>query len=80
MNREGLRRRAVAEGIRSSVYSLEGGLPPETYVLSIEPGGWAVYYSERGERVDEHRYETEDEACADLLLRLIEDPTTREDR
>ncbi len=78
MNRADLRRRADAECIRESVYSLDGGLPPERYVLAIEEGGWSVYYSERGCRVGERRFETEDEACAGLLLRLVEDPTTRQ--
>lgn len=77
MNREVLQRRAAAEGIRSTAYSLEGGLPPETYVLAIVEGGWSVYYSERGFRVGERLYETEDEACSDLLLRLVQDPSTR---
>lgn len=78
MNRADLVGRARAEGIRDSAYSLDGGMPPETYVLAIEEGGWSVYYSERGSRVGERRFETEDEACSDLLLRLVEDPTTRE--
>lgn len=78
MNRADLRRLAAAEGIRDSAYSLDGGLPPEKYVLAIEDGGWSVYYSERGSRVGERLFETEDEACSDLLLRLVEDPTTRE--
>ena len=78
MNRDELRSRAEAEGIRSSAYSLDGGMPPETYVLAIEDGDLSVYYSERGTRVGETRYETEDEACSDLLLRLINDPTIRQ--
>lgn len=78
MNRADVRRRAEAEGIRESAYSLEGGLPPERYVLALEEGGWSVYYSERGTRTGERRFETEDEACSDLLLRLVADPTTRE--
>lgn len=80
MNRDQFRQRAASAGIRPGAYSLEGGLPPETYVLTIEGGGWSVYYSERGDRVDERRYDTEDEACSDLLLRLVADPTTREGR
>jgi hypothetical protein len=80
MNRCDLQRCAEAEGIRETAYSLEGGLPPEMYVLALEGGGWSVYYSERGLRVDERHFDTEDEACSDLLLRLVEDPTTRERR
>ena len=68
---------ADAEGIRSERYALGGGLPVERYVLSIETGGWSVYYSERGRRNDEARFDTEDEACDELLIRLVRDPTTR---
>ena len=77
MNREAMRAAADREGIKPTSYSFEGGTPDQTYVLSIEPGGWAVYFAERGERVDEERFDTEDEACHELLLRLIRDPTTR---
>ena len=49
----------------------------ETYVLAMEVDGWSVYFAERGSRVDEMRFETEDEACHELLLRLTRDPTTR---
>jgi hypothetical protein len=71
---------AAAEklGIRSSAFSLDGGVPAERYVLALEDGGWAVYYSERGGRVDVAHFDTEDEACDELLLRLTRDPTTRE--
>jgi len=77
VNRNELRLVAEREGIRSDAYSIDGGLPPERYVLSLEPGGWSVYYSERNRRVGETRFDTEDEACSYLLLRLVDDPTTR---
>lgn len=62
--------------------SLEGGLPLEKYVLAEEDGQWAVYYSERGERRDEMIFDSEQEACDQLFLWLVEDRTTRmrEDR
>lgn len=78
MNRSDLVSAAQREGIRASAYSLDGGLPPERYVLALGEGGWSVYYSERGLRREEHHFDTEDEACSYLLLRLVEDPTTRE--
>lgn len=77
MNRKELSEAAAREGIRPSTFSVEGGLPPDKYVLSLEPGGWSVYYSERGKRIGEARFDTEDEACSELLLRLTRDPTTR---
>jgi hypothetical protein len=67
-------------GIDPQSYSLDGGLPAETYVLAQEAGGWVVYYSERGSRMEPTFFDAEDEACDYLLLRLTEDPTTRQAR
>ena len=64
-------------GIRATAYSLDGGLPDERYVLSIEGVGWAVYYSERGLKRGVVHFDTEREACDELLMRLADDPTTR---
>ena len=77
MNRTELIRVAENLHIRADAYSLEGGLPPEQYVLSLELGGWSVYYSERGRRVGQVSFETEDEACDYLMMKLVDDPTTR---
>jgi hypothetical protein len=68
---------ANREGIRRSSYSLEGGLPPEKYVLAEENGHWVVYYSERGERRDQLTFDNEQDACDQLFLWLVEDRTTR---
>lgn len=48
-------------------------------MLAIVEGGWSVYYPERGERVAETFFDTEDEACSFMLLKLVEDATTRGD-
>lgn len=77
MNRAELRSAADREHIRRNAYCLEGGLPPEQYVLSIENGGWCVYYSERGLKTEPEWFETEDEACDHLFHALASDPTTR---
>ena len=77
MTRDELTSAAIRERIRPSSYSLEGGLPPEKYVLAKEDGHWSVYYSERGERHDETIFDSEQEACDQLFLWLVEDPTTR---
>jgi hypothetical protein len=76
VNRDDLRLAAALEGISESSCSL-GEDHNESYCLGIAPGGWSVWYSERGRRNNELFYETEDEACSDLLLRLVNDPTTR---
>jgi hypothetical protein len=49
----------------------------ETYCLAIVPGGWPVWFAGRGNRNDEVFFETEDEARAELLLRVVSDPTIR---
>jgi hypothetical protein len=66
-----------AERIRPGAYALDGQEHPETYVLGVVERGWAVWYSELGRRVSEECFDTEAEACAELLLRLMGDPTTR---
>jgi len=77
MNRRRLQELARSEHVSDDAYSLEGGFPAERYVLSVADGGWAVYYSERGERSGLETFETEDEACAHLFELLLRDPTTR---
>ena len=77
MNREDLRIAADREGVSADSFSLDGGLPVERYVLAIAEGGWSVYYSERGERVGEQIFDTEDEACSHLYLLLLRDSATR---
>jgi hypothetical protein len=49
----------------------------ERLVLEVRNGGWVVYYRERGLESGAHLHPTEDEACRDLLDRLLRDPTTR---
>lgn len=63
-----LRRR----GVSSTAFSL-GANKDEAYCLIAVPGGWAVYYSERGNRNDERSHEFEDSACRDLLDRVLSD-------
>lgn len=77
MNRRELVEMARQAGIREDVFSLAGGLAPETYVLEVAEGGWNVYYSERGDRTGNIFFATEDEACSHLFDLLIRDPTTR---
>ncbi|KJY41543.1 hypothetical protein VR41_12075 [Streptomyces sp. NRRL B-1568] len=64
-------------GVAESSYWLEGGLPSERYCLEQRADGWAVYYSERGQRTGELLFAAEDEACSELYSMILEDPTTR---
>lgn len=77
MDRESLRSILDGEGVDREYYDLQGGLPFEKYCLEPRPGEWAVYYSERGHRVEEKLFASEDEACRHLLNLLLRDPTTR---
>jgi hypothetical protein len=78
MDRETLNRLLRRLRIRANAYSLNGGLPDERYVLSAEKNGiWAVYGSERGERVAERRFTSEATACKYLLFLVLRDPSTR---
>jgi hypothetical protein len=45
-------------------------------MLASRPGGWCLYYSERGLETDRIDVDTEDEACTHLLRLLRGDPTT----
>jgi len=76
MNRRSLRVLLEAEHVREDAYSLEGD-HDESMCLEPVAGGWAVYYSERGLRSGERRFETEDEACQFLAARLLADPSNR---
>jgi len=78
VNRDDLRLAAERAGIRPSAYDLDPGrLSDDVHCLAIVAGGWAVWFAERGQRRDEVVFDTEDEACSELLLRLTTDPTTR---
>jgi len=78
MNKFELIKKLKEKRIRDSAYSLEGGLPGDKYVLSDDGyGTWSVYYSERGERLDEKKFTSESEACFYLLERLLKDPTVQ---
>lgn len=65
------------ERINPACYCLEGGLPPEKYLLCIDAGGWSVYYSKHGSKSNATWFETEDEVCNYPFNRLLRDPTTR---
>ena len=61
-------------------YNLTGTRADEAYVLAIRPGGWVTFYAERGKKVGRREFDTEDAACADMMDRILRDPTTRRTR
>ena len=75
MNIRDLKRLLNSKGIREEEYSLSGGHPDNRCVLSPEANGkWAVYYTERGIRIDEREFDSEHEACQALLSMLFNGP------
>ena len=78
MTRSELKEALDQRGADPRSYSLDGGSHMDEYCIEQSAGGWAVYYSERyTERIDERWFKYEEEACAELLRRLVSDPTTR---
>ena len=56
-------------GVRMHV-SLMGGSPPEKFCMEERERDWCVYYSERGDRIDEACHTSRDAALNDLLDRV----------
>jgi hypothetical protein len=76
MNRHSLQELLDAEHVRRDGYSLNGDRD-ESMCMEPVAGCWAVYYSERGLRSGERRFEIEDDACRFLAARLLADPSNR---
>jgi hypothetical protein len=77
VNRKSLQALLETEGVDPAAYRLDGEANEEALTLVIEPGGWVVFYTERGHRRDDGRFETEDEACEYLASRLLADDSNR---
>ena len=77
LNRHRLRELFDRKDVARRSYNLEGSHGDEAYVLASRPGGWAVFYAERGQEVGRRDHEAEDEACHYLMSRVLGDPTTR---
>ncbi len=77
MTRQELEKKLRSLGIHDDAYKLDGGLPNECYVLAKQTDGkWEVYYSERGLRSGSKEFDSESEACEELLEWLIRDLST----
>jgi hypothetical protein len=63
-------------GVQPSTVSFGVVNLPERYTILYEDSQWHVFYSERGNRNSESIYDTEADACDDLLFRIAKDPTT----
>jgi hypothetical protein len=77
MNRRSLRDLLDVEGVDRRSYRLDGSSLDEALSLARVSGGWRVWFTERGQAVDAHEFETEDEACLYLAERLLSDDSNR---
>jgi hypothetical protein len=80
LDRDRLQKLFDGRDVDPRCYDFEGSNLGEQYVLELEPGGWSVYYAERGQKNDQRFFDTEDAACNDLMSRVLNDPTTRRRR
>ena len=60
------------KNIPQNYYSLTGGLPNEAYCITKNKSVWEVYYSERGEKSEYKKFNSEEEACEHFYKSLIE--------
>lgn len=51
------------EKVPKDLYSLDGGLPNESYCIAQVSGHWEIYYSERGIKSGCKLFDTEHDAC-----------------
>ncbi len=64
--------------ISSDEYSLDGQLKPMTIALTFSQSKWLLFhYDERGHMLNCEKFETENEACENMLKRLISDKKFR---
>jgi hypothetical protein len=77
VNRQTLGELLDQENVDSSAYDLEGRAIDDRYVLERSNNTWTVFFSERGLRTGEQRFDSEDAACRHLFALVLRDSTTR---
>ncbi len=63
MTKNDLKIKLENKGFPTGSFSLEGGLPNESYCLNKNGKIWEVYYSERGNKSGLKEFKDESEAC-----------------
>jgi len=62
----------TANGVRSSIFAIDTVAANGAVVLYREaPDRWSVFYIERGMSSDEKLYSSEEEACRDIIERVL---------
>ena len=73
MNKIELENELNRRGIRPDAYDLNGFLLDDRIVLEHDGRGYVVFYYERGIRRNERLFILEEQACRDVLDRLMMD-------
>ncbi|WP_126464195.1 hypothetical protein [Propionibacterium australiense] len=61
-----------SKGVRQQVYAVNAVAANDAIVIYQEsPFHWTVFYTERGLRIDEKTYNSEDQACQDFIDRAV---------
>ena len=69
-----LKERLTVEKIPTGWYNLEQtGHKDDTTCLRFSDNKWFVYYTERGKKYEESEFESEAEACEELLTRMLDE-------
>jgi len=72
MKKEKLQNILREKNVPDYYYNLDNiGEIDQRVCLEFNGENWMVYYSERGKKFDLIKYQTEDEACSDILNRLV---------
>jgi hypothetical protein len=74
---DGLARELARHDFAPEAYSLRGGHPDDGYGLDKRDSKWVVYRSLSGIETDLREFGDEQDACIELLDRIVRDPTTR---
>ena len=61
----------MVKNVPQDLYSLEGGLPSESYCIEKTEDKWHLYYSERGVKETINYYDTEDEVVDAFLSEIV---------
>lgn len=70
MSIEELKELLIQKNVPLHLYSLEGGLPSESYCIEKIKNKWHLYYSERGVKETINYYDNEDEVVDAFLSEI----------
>lgn len=70
MDIEELKKFLISKNVSSDLYSLDGGLPNESYCIEKINDKWHLYYSERGIKSTISFYDNEDDVVCGFLKEI----------